>query len=312
MPFDLKYINDRISSDSKGFVAECESDYHDKIKLSAQEIAANINKSHLVLLSGPSGSGKTTTAQKITEALAVLGVRAHSVPLDNYFLTRDNLNNIPLTPEGTPDLESPLYIDWSLLNQHLDDLDHGRDIVVPHFSFVTQSRDEAKAKHLRLEKDEIVVFEGIHALNSLITDTNPGAFRLYISARSDTYDNGELVFKGTWIRLVRRVIRDDLFRGADPMATISMWANVRRGEKAYISPFKDTANLKLDTSMPYEVAAMRDIAAEILSKAPNGAERFEELTWLLRSLRLFGDLDSTLIPADSVLREFIGGGTYKY
>ena len=311
MPFDLSYINERISSDPAGFVTECESEYHDKVALAARMISENDKASHIVLLSGPSGSGKTTTAQKVTEALALLGIKARSIPLDHYFLTRDH-TNLPLTSEGEPDLESPRFIDWQLLNSHFDDLGAGREIIVPHFSFISQSRNESKAMPLRLERDEIVIFEGIHALNSLITDTHPEAFRLYISARSDTYHNDTLVFKGTWHRLVRRVIRDDLFRGADPMATISMWANVRRGEKSYISPFKDTANLKLDTSMPYEVAAMRDIATEIFSKAPNGAERFEELTWLLGSLRLFGDLDSTLIPADSVLREFIGGGVYKY
>jgi len=311
MPFDLSYINSRINADAAGFVAECEAEYQDKVSFAARQISENLGASHLVLLSGPSGSGKTTTAQKITEALAALGIKAHSVPIDNYYLTRDSVI-APLTPEGTPDLESPLFIDWPLLDRHLDNLDHGRDIVVPYFSFVTQSRDEAKATPLHIDKDEIVVFEGIHALNSLITDSHSNAFRLYISARSDTYNEGELMFKGTWIRLVRRVIRDDLFRGADPMVTISMWANIRRGEKTYISPFKDAANLKLDTSMPYEIAAMRNIAAKIFSKAPDGAERFEELTWLLRSLRLYSDIDATLIPANSVLREFIGGGVYTY
>ena len=311
MPFELSYINERISSDAAGLVEECEAAYHDKVALAARRIAENEKTSHIVLLSGPSGSGKTTTAQKITEALSLLGIKARSVPLDHYFLTRTDINQ-PLTPEGEPDLESPLFIDWQLLNSHFDDLADGREIIVPHFSFIEQARDESRSTPLKLERDEIVIFEGIHALNSLITDTHPEAFRLYISARSDTYDKGELVFKGTWHRLVRRVIRDDLFRGADPMATISMWANVRRGEKAFISPFKDTATLQLDTSMPYEIAAMRDIATELFSKAPNGAERFEELTWLLGSLRLYGDLDATLIPADSVLREFIGGGVYKY
>lgn len=311
MPFELSYINERISADAAGFVAECEAEYHDKVALAARMISENVKKSPLVLLSGPSGSGKTTTAQKVTEALSLLGIKSQSVALDHYFLPRDEAR-LPVTPEGEPDFESPLCIDWALLNSHFSELDDGREVLIPYFSFVKQARDVSKAKPLRLKKDEIVIFEGIHALNSLITEQHPEAFKLYISARSDTYDGETLVFKGTWKRLVRRVIRDDLFRGADPMATISMWANVRRGEKSYISPFKDTADLKLDTSMPYEVAAMRDIATEIFSKAPNGAERYDELTWLLSSLRLFADFDSTLIPADSVLREFIGGGVYKY
>lgn len=311
MAFELSYINERIKSDAEGFVQECEAEYQAKVELAARAVAENQRKSPIVLLSGPSGSGKTTTAQKITEALEKLGIHSRSIALDHYFIPR-NEYEIPKTPEGEPDFESPLCIDWPLLDAHFSELDAGREVMVPYFSFATQARNPAKAKPLRIGRDEVAIFEGIHALNSVITDTHPDAFRLYISARSDTLNDGQLVFKGTWTRLVRRAIRDDLFRGADAMTTISMWANVRRGEKSYISPFKDTAYLKLDTAIPYEVAAMRDIAVEIFSKAPNGAERYEELTQLLASLGLYEDFDTTLVPADSVLREFIGGGTYKY
>ncbi|NLB29520.1 MAG: nucleoside kinase, partial [Clostridiales bacterium] len=199
MAFELSYINERISTDPVGFVEECEARYHDKVALAARMIAENVKLSPLVLLSGPSGSGKTTTAQKVTEALSLLGINSRSIALDHYFIPRTEAN-LPLTPEGDPDYESPRCIDWSLLNSHFDELETGREIIIPYFSFVRQSRDESKAKPLCVKSDEVIIFEGIHALNSLITSSQPEAFRLYVSARSDTYDGDKLVFKGTWKR----------------------------------------------------------------------------------------------------------------
>lgn len=311
MAYDLSYINERVRSDARGFCEECEADYAEKIHKTALAVADNMKRSHLVLLSGPSGSGKTTTAKRLDDELLKLGIEASTISLDNYFLS-PRVAGSPRTPEGEPDYESPLCIDWPLLNEHFDELERGEEVLIPHFTFATQTRTTARSTPLKLKKDEIAIFEGIHALNTRITERNPEAFKLYVSARSDTYDNGELAFKGTWMRLVRRAIRDDLFRGADAMVTLSMWANVRRGEKAYISPFKDSASIMLDTSLPYEVNAMRDLAAQIFAKAPNGAERYAELTSLLAALDRYEALDTSLIPVDSILREFIGGGHYKY
>ncbi|MDR0838323.1 MAG: nucleoside kinase [Oscillospiraceae bacterium] len=311
MAFELSYINGRVRSDARGFAEECEAEYGEKIRGAARAIAKNVGNSPIVLLSGPSGSGKTTTAKKLDDELGRMGIHSRSVSLDDYFKPQDTFE-LPKTPEGERDYESPLCIDWELLNAHFDALDRGEEICVPHFSFTIQGRNEAKAKQLLLKKDEVAIFEGIHALNTRVTGLHPEAFKLYVSARSDTFDNGRLAFKGTWTRLVRRVIRDERFRGTGAITTLSMWANVRRGEKAHISPFKDSANLKLDTAMAYEISAMLSPAREIFSRAPDGAERYDELTELLAALEAYDELDPALIPADSMLREFIGGGTYKY
>ena len=311
MALDLRYINERIGSDPAGFVAECEAEYSAKIELAARAIADNMKHSPLVLLSGPSGSGKTTTAKRITDALSALGIKSHNVALDDYFISARG-EGMPRTPEGEPDFESPDCIDWVLLDRHFDDLEHGRAISVPHFSFSLQMRVAPRPVPLLLGGSEIAIFEGIHALNTRITGRHPSAFKLYISARSDTFLDDKLVFKGTWTRLVRRTIRDNLFRASDASVTLSMWANVRRGEKAYISPFKDFADLQLDTVIPYEISAMRELAKEVFRKAPEGAERYVELTQLLENLGLYADFDTTLTPANSLLREFIGGGAYSY
>lgn len=310
MAYDLKDINFRTVSDPKGFIAECDEVYAKRVETAADMIIENSRRSPIVLLSGPSGSGKTTTARKISEALERRGVHAHYVGMDDYFLTVDPAT-APRTPEGDIDYESPLCLDMELLNEHFSMLAEGKRIFVPKYEFSRQMRVIEPSKSIKLKKDEIVVFEGIHALNDMITQRHPDAFKLYISARSNVEFNGEVVFKGTWFRLVRRTVRDHKFRGADPDQTLSMWANVRRGEKANISPFKNKANFQFDSSFPYEMAVMNEAATKLFSSIPEGIERYDELRQVLPALQLFGVIDESLVAPDALIREFIGGGEYE-
>lgn len=311
MAYELRDINFKTVADPKGFVEEGEAQYLAKVEKAADMILQNKKNSPIVLLSGPSGSGKTTTAMKISEALERRGVGTHYVGMDDYFNTIDPAT-VPRTPEGDMDLESPLCLDMALLNKHFDQLARGERIYVPKYEFSRQMRVLEPQKSIKLKKDEVAVFEGIHALNDMITQRHPDAFKLYISARSDVTFEGKVVFKRTWFRLVRRMVRDHNFRGADPTKTMSMWANVRRGEKSYISPFKDKADLQLDTSMAYEPAVFNQTATKLFQSVPEGIERFEELRAVLPAIQLFGDVDQSLVPSDSLLREFIGGGIYEY
>ncbi len=308
--FDLEEINYRTIVDPKGFVEECDAEYAAKISLAADRIVGNLAHSPVVLLSGPSGSGKTTSAQKIEEELERRGVGSHSVSMDNYFMTVDPETS-PRSEDGSLDFESPLCLDLALFNEQIDLIEKGRRVAIPKYNFSTQSRDTGPSKILKLKKDEIVIFEGIHALNDIITDKHPNAFKLYISARSDTYFGNRLIFKGTWLRLMRRTVRDHLFRSYDPDKTIAMWANVRHGEKLYISPFKDKANLQLDTALKYEAPVMNKIATKLFANIPEGIERYEELRKLLPALQLFGVIKPDLVAPDSLIREFIGGGIYS-
>ncbi|MDR3277150.1 MAG: nucleoside kinase, partial [Oscillospiraceae bacterium] len=298
-------------TDPRGFAEECEHAYNEKVARAAGLIAENLSKSPIVLLSGPSGSGKTTTAKKLSDALEARGVAAHTISLDHYFNTLDP-KTAPRTPAGDIDFESPYCLDLQLLDEHFGRLARGEEILVPHFSFSLQSRDTSRAAPLRLEKDELAIFEGIHALNGMVTGPHQEAFRLYISARSDIEDGGEVMFKGTWTRLVRRAVRDSFFRGTDAPLTFSMWGNVRRGEKLHISPYKNSANYRFNSSMPYELPALKKFAAEVLSRVPCDIDRHGELCDILPSLLRFEDFAASLIPQDSILREFIGGGKYKY
>ena len=263
MSYQIQEINRRIQADPKEFVDACDAAYAEKIERAARAIAENVRTCPIVLLSGPSGSGKTTTAMKIAEALRGMGISSQSLAMDDYFRTV-NPRTAPRTPEGDIDFESPACLDMDLLGKHLNALARGEEIHLPRYNFVTRVQSGPIGRPMRLGKDEVVVCEGIHALNDDIAAYCPDAFRLYISARSVVVDDdGNEVFKGTWMRLLRRLVRDSNFRGTPAAATLDMWANVRRGEKRFISPFKERANLMFDSSFPCE-----DVHYEKLCRAP--------------------------------------------
>lgn len=306
MAYQLKEINFRTVADPKGFIEESDALYYSKVEQAADKIIANRKRSPIVLLSGPSGSGKTTTSMKIAQALERRGIGTHYVAMDDYF--KNVGAETPRTPEGELDLESPLCMDMELLNRHFEELAKGERIYVPKYEFSRRMRVQEPSKSIKLGDDEIVIFEGIHALNGMITDQHPEAFKLYISARSDVTFGEEIVFKRTWFRLVRRMVRDYNFRGAPPAETMAMWANVRRGEKLYISPYKDKADYQFDTSFPYELAVFSRTATELFQSVPEGIERFDELRQVLPAIQLFGDIDESLVAEDAMIREFIGGG----
>lgn len=313
MAYEFDEIVVRATDDPNGFVETCEGQYEAKLQQAANQIAERIDTCHIVLLSGPSGSGKTTTAKKIQEKLGEMGINSHTVSLDNYFLNVDPETS-PRDENGDYDFESPLCLDTGLLVEHFTMLDARKEILVPKFDFKIQGRNMEKAKPLRLGENEVAIFEGIHALNDRITGHGGGrhATKLYISARSDILRDGKVFFKGTWMRILRRVIRDRKFRGASPAVTFGMWNNVRIGEKKYISPFKNTADIILDSSLMYEVPALKPHAEGVFDDIPETTIRYAEVMEMRDALDAFPSIPEDSLPKNSLLREFIGGGTYKY
>lgn len=305
MAYQLEKINQAVRVDKLGFMEECDHQYQKKVEQAADLICKNMKLSPVVLLSGPSGSGKTTTAHKITAELQRRGVGTHTISMDDYFVRRDP-KTAPRTPEGEIDYESPEMMDLQLLSQHFAQLTRGEEILVPHFEFARQMRNDSKAKPLKLGKDEVAIFEGIHALNTKLTAGHPNATRLYISARSNVMDGEVLRFKGTWMRLTRRAVRDFNFRGTDIVGTLDMWANVRRGEKLYISPYKHTAHMLFDSSLPYEVSVMACYARPLMAAVPQENQRRHELLELVRAFDWFETIEPGLVPKESLLHEFIG------
>jgi len=308
MPYSLSQVNEAIRRDPAGFAAECDAAFGKKVELAARKIADHSSESRVVLLSGPSGSGKTTTALKIEEQLERMGVETHTISMDNYFNTIDP-ETAPRNREGEIDYESPFCLDVDLLNRHFAMLDRGETIHVPKYEFARQMRSDIHAHPLRLGSDELAIFEGIHALNDIIVGKNPRAFKLYIAARSNLVDDaGNIVFNHAWLRLCRRIVRDHQFRGSDAAFTLKMWANVRRGEKLYISPYKENAHIMFDSSLAFEFAVLKPIVVPLLEEIPAG--KYAVVDDMLQGFARIEAMDEKYVAPDSLAREFIGGSTY--
>ena len=308
MAYSLKLLNEGIRKDPQAFVDECDAAFHKKVEMAAQRIANHRGESRVILLSGPSGSGKTTTALKIEEQLEKMGIETHTISMDNYFNTVDP-ETAPRNREGAIDYESPFCLDVDLLNRHFAMLDRGETIHVPKYEFARQMRSDIMSQPLHLGPDELAIFEGIHALNDIIVGKNPHAFKLYIAARSNLLDeDGSMVFQHPWLRLCRRIVRDYQFRGSDASFTLKMWSNVRRGEKLYISPYKENADLMFDSSLAFEFAVLKPVVVPLLEAVPAG--KYDVVDDMLRGFEKIEALDSKYVAPDSLAREFIGGSTY--
>ncbi len=311
MTYKLTELNEKALSDPEQLIRDGDSSYAGRICEAADVIANNLRLSPIVLLSGPSGAGKTTTAKRIEDELEKRGINTHTVSMDNYFKTL-NLATCPRTPEGEVDYESPLLLDMDLLNEHFAKLSRGEEIHVPYFMFTRQKRSASQFTPMHLKANEVAIFEGIHALNDVITDQNPGAMTLYISATAETLFPDGSIMKPEWTRLVRRVVRDNNFRGADAAYTLNLWANVMRGERAHITPFIKKAKLQIDSSLSYELPVLASHALPLLRTLTEGKAGFEEVRQIIPLLEQYVHVDESLIPSNSLLREFIGGGIYEY
>ena len=308
MPYSLKELNEAIRSDPKAFADECDAAFAKKVVNAAKKIAEHRGESRVVLLSGPSGSGKTTIALKIEEQLEKMGIETHTISMDNYFNTVDP-ETAPRNREGAIDFESPFCLDIDLLNRHFAMLDRGETIHVPKYEFARQMRSDILSQPLRLGPDELAIFEGIHALNDIIVGKNPHAFKLYIAARSNLVDeDGSVVFQHAWLRLCRRIVRDYQFRGSDAGFTLKMWANVRRGEKLYISPYKENAHIMFDSSLAFEFAVLKPHVVPLLEAIPAG--KYAVVDDMLKGFEKIEAMDDSCVAPDSLAREFIGGSTY--
>ena len=310
MPYSLTRLNEAVRSDPGAFARECEAAFAKKVENAAGRIAEHRRESRVILLSGPSGSGKTTTALKIEERLRSMGIETHTISMDDYFKTMDP-ETAPRNRYGEIDFESPFFLDVDLLNRHFAMLDRGETIHVPKYEFARQMRSDIMCHPLRLGPDDLAIFEGIHALNDIIVGKNPHAFRLYIAARSNLVDDdGNIVFQHAWLRLCRRLVRDYQFRGCDAGFTLKLWDNVCRGEKLYISPYKENANLMFDSSLACEFSVLKPFIVPLLEKVPAG--KYPEADSILKAYERIEPLDEKYVPANSLIREVIAGSTFSY
>ena len=264
----------------------------------------------IVLISGPSSSGKTTFCKRLQVQLTTNLLHPVGISLDDYFLNREDT---PKDEHGEYDFESLYALDLPYFNKDLKKLLSGEEIDLPTFNFETGQR-VFKGKKLKLRENSILVIEGIHALNPELTEfiDDKYKYRVYVSVlTSISLDNHNWI-PTTDNRLLRRIIRDYRFRGYSAEATINRWPSVRRGEDKWIFPYQENADAMFNSAMLYELAALRKFAEPILAQVPESSKANAEAYRLLRFLRYFNYIPTEELPGTSLLREFLGGGSFKY
>ena len=264
----------------------------------------------LVLVSGPSSSGKTTFSKRLSIALAVNGKRPTPLSMDDYFVSRDKT---PRDEHGDYDFESLYALDLELFNDHLKKMLAGEEVSLPTFNFETGMR-EYRGNTIKLDENDILVIEGIHALNPTLTSEIPSErkFKVYVSALTTiSFDNHNWI-PTTDNRLLRRIIRDYKYRGYSAIDTISRWPKVNAGEDKWIFPYQENADVMFNSALIFELSVLKKFAEPILSEVPQNCVEYSEVHRLQNFLKYFTPIQETEIPFTSLLREFLGGSTFSY
>ena len=264
----------------------------------------------LVLIAGPSSSGKTTTCKRLSVQLAVNGIKPIGISLDDYFLDRDKT---PLDEKGEYDFEHLHALNLPLFNEQLNALFRGEEVELPRYDFPT-GKSLKSGKRLKLGDDEVLVVEGIHALNPELTAQIPNEqiFRVYASALTTILLDNHNYIPTTDNRLLRRIIRDHKYRGVSAKETIHRWPSVRAGENRWIFPYQENADAMFNTAMLFELAVIKSQAEPLLQQVPENCEEHAEAYRLLKFLRYIKPIPETQIPPTSLLREFLGGSSFEY
>ena len=305
----VAYINEMIESGHAAeLVAEGENYHAEQLTRIASDICARPGVK-VVLLAGPSSSGKTSTSHRLCLELLSMGKEPVALSLDNWYVDG---TLTPRKEDGSKDYESVYALDIAQLEQDLKALIAGQEILLPTFNFADEKR-EYLGETLQLEPDAILVIEGIHALNPILTEhiEHDCKYKIYAAPMSPVSLDGE-----TWIptyvhRLLRRMSRDLRTRGKSPQTTIATWPSVREGEDKWIEPFRSEADAEFDTSMTYELPAIRYTVETALQTVPAAAEEYKIAAKLLYYLSFFEGLEASFIPRTSILREFIGGSQFN-
>ena len=301
----------QIVSDGKynDLIRLAETYYNNQLATIAEKIAQNNKSIRLVLIAGPSSAGKTTTSKKLQTYLRSKGVRTHQISIDDYFLDR---TKTPVKPNGELDTESLNAVDVTLFNKHLTKLFEGERVELPEYNFLLGKR-EYRGKSLKLEENDVVIIEGLHALNEDLTISieRKNKFKIYINALTQlNIDNHNRIHTSD-TRKLRRIVRDNKYRSYTASQTLNMWGNIREGEEEHIFPFQDDADVIINSALIYELGILKTYAEPLLFSVDENDPMYSEAIRLINFLRNFLPIPSDYIPQDSVLREFIGGSCFE-
>ena len=300
--YDVAKINRLLKEDCEKYIMECENAYRKQLDTVVDEI--NTEKGRvLVMLAGPSSSGKTTTARLISEKLSSLGRSTLVVSLDDFYLEQD----IPRTFEdGTVDYETVEALDTALITSFLRELITKGESMMPRFCFISKKRSHTEK--VTVKSDAVVIVEGIHAINPVITEPLKGEKmkKYYVNVSSRIADGSEVLFLKRDLRFIRRLIRDFYHRNSEVEYTFYLWKGVRMGEDRYLFPYSHLADRKIDSIHPYEVGLFKDVAITLLDRVGEESIYYENARQLKKKLDCFVSVDKELMPENSLLGEFIG------
>lgn len=303
-------LNDLIVNGGFGQLVLINEALHEKkIAQIADAILERKNKVKVVLIAGPSSSGKTTFAQRLCVQLRVNGLVPHTIGLDDYFVER---GLTPLDEDGKPDFEDINALDIEQFNKDLRGLINGEKVEIPSYNFILGQR-EYKGRFLQLDKDDIIVIEGIHGLNDTLTKDIPdeNKFRIFISAMTQLNVDDHNRISTSDSRLIRRIVRDHQFRGIDAAKTLETWPSVKRGEERNIFPFQENADVMFNSATIYELCVLKPYIEPLLFKIDKTYPQYITANRIIKFLDYFLAVDSGCVPNNSILKEFLGGGVFK-
>lgn len=306
---NLGELNDYISNSNSGNLiqlSEIMQDY--KLLNIAEEIVLNKDDYKVILLSGPSSSGKTTTSMKLSLYLKSLGLNPTHLSMDDYFLERDET---PLGPNGKPDFESLNALDIKLFDSQISKLLKGTKVTVPTFNFISGKKEYKRT--IQMQKNDILIIEGLHALNENILKNIPkkNKFKVYISPLTYLNIDDDNRISMTDLRLLRRIVRDNRTRGYSPSTTLNNWEDVRKGEEKYVFPYQDNANVMFNTSLAYELGVLKTYVEPLLYTVKADDPEYLTARRLLELLKCVLPISSESVPQISIIREFIGGSYFE-
>ena len=304
---DLYELNSLMVTDPIGTVQKAEDEYHTRVGRIADYVIAS-GKIRVILIAGPSGSGKTTSANLIKDAISDRGRHTIVVSLDDFY--RDASDpDYPLQPDGDRDYECPESLHLDEIAETLAKISRGEAFDIPKYDFKVGGRVELK--HFEPMPDGCVIIEGLHALNPAISAklSRENTVKIFISVSTNIYENGEPILSGRKMRFLRRMVRDNLYRGADVSRTLSMWHDVLAAEDVYLYPYKATADLAFDTFHEFELGVMKPHAERLLTDEICAADPYAAV--VRRAVDKIAFLDERIVPDDSLIKEFIPGGKYE-